>query len=154
MTTPTMGDRDRDGGGSRGRMTDDDSFAEVMESARYYGQRIVAQELSKMEERARHATYCPQHYPCPEDAGGSSWLCVCSGPLVELRAAVQALLDSEYGSNSWAEGFDVVQGIMAEQERLEWEAEAVDLARVDRAAEVAFRGEEHVARLEREANRG
>lgn len=74
-----------------------------------------------------HATYCPQHYPCPPDAGGSSWLCDCAGPLVELRTAVQALLDSQYGSNAWAEAHDVVQDIMAEQQRIESQAEADDL---------------------------
>ncbi len=126
---------------------------------------------------ADHATYCPQHYPYPDDAGGSSWLCCCSGPLVELRAAGQALIDAADAHadlSSWAEAYDVWVDVVAEQERMEdqWNpddlrdpdasceeadlpaAERRRLAAEDRAGEVAFRGEERVEELEREASRG
>ncbi len=101
--------RDREGDGSRGRLTAQETP---------WGRR----RRLRMEFQwnpAEHATYCPQHYPPPEDGGGSSWLCCCAGSLAELRAAGQALIDAEWGSNSWAEAYDVWQDIVAEQERLE-----------------------------------
>jgi hypothetical protein len=106
--------RDREGGGSRGRLV----AAFMLEG-----------DGEPEWNPAGHATYCPQHYPCPEDAGGSTWLCCCAGPLVELRAAGQALIDAAAGevrSNSWAEAVGVWEDIVAEQQRLEWEAEARD----------------------------